>query len=87
MPQIWDAVRTKVDAVIELSDGYWCGFEIKLGAGEIDTGAENLLRISEFEADPKAKKPQVLCVICGMSKAAYRRPNGVYVVPITSLKN
>ncbi len=78
----------EIDAIIELSDGNWCGFEIKLGAGEIDAGAENLLKISqEFDADPKAKKPQALCVVCGMSNAAYRRPDGVYVVPITALKN
>lgn len=78
----------KIDAVIEHPDGNWYGFEIKLGAEEIDAGAENLLRISrEFEADPKAQKPQALWVICGISKAAYRRPNGVYVVPITSLRN
>lgn len=78
----------EIDAVIELPDGNWCGFEIKLGAGEIDSGAENLLQISrEFDSDPNAKKPQSLCVICGMSNAAYRRPDGVYVVPITSLKN
>lgn len=78
----------EIDAVIELPDGNWCGFEIKLGAGEIDVGASNLLKISsEFEEDPKSKKPQALCVVCGMSNAAYRRPDGVYVVPITSLKN
>lgn len=78
----------EIDAVIELPDGNWCGFEIKLGAGEIDAGASNLLRISnEFAEDPKAKKPQALCVVCGMSNAAYRRPDGVYVVPITSLKD
>ena len=78
----------EIDAVIELPDGNWCGFEIKLGAGEIDAGASNLLKISsEFAADPKAKKPQALCVVCGMSNAAYRRPDGVYVVPITALKD
>lgn len=78
----------EIDAVLELADGNWCGFEIKLGAGEIETGAQNLLKIrQEFENDPKAKKPQALCVVCGMSNAAYRRPDGVYVVPITSLKN
>lgn len=78
----------EIDAVLELADGNWCGFKIKLGAGEIETGAQNLLKIrQEFENDPKAKKPQALCVVCGMSNAAYRRPDGVYVVPITSLKN
>ncbi|WP_456055837.1 hypothetical protein [Agathobacter sp.] len=30
--------------------------------------------------------PKVLCVICGMSNMAYKRPDGVYVVPITTLK-
>ena len=35
-----------------------------LGANEIDSGADNLLKIShEFEADPKAKKPVSLYVI------------------------
>ena len=28
-----------------------------------------------------------LCVVCGLSNAAYRRPDGVYVVPLTALKN
>lgn len=78
----------EIDAVIELPDGNWCGFEIKPGAGEIDAGASNLLKISaEFDEDPKSKKPQALCVVCGMSNVAYRRPDGVYVVPITSLRN
>ena len=27
-----------------------------------------------------------MCVICGMSRAAYRREDGVYVVPITMLR-
>ncbi len=30
--------------------------------------------------------PKVLCVICVMSNMAYKRPDGVYVVPITALK-
>lgn len=29
----------------ELADGQWCAFEIKLGANQIDTAAENLLKI------------------------------------------
>ena len=33
------------------------------------------------------KQPSLLCVICGMAEAAYKRPDGVYVVPITALKN
>ena len=34
-----------------------------------------------------ALPPSALCVICGMSNAVYRREDGVFVVPITALKN
>ena len=78
----------EIDAVIELTDGRWCAFEIKLGANQIDGAAKGLLKLQkEFIEDPKGHPPDVLCVICGLSKAAYRRPDGVFVVPITALKN
>ena len=83
-----DYRNREIDAVIELPDGQWCAFEIKLGANQIDAAAENLLAIkSQFEADPKGKPPAVLCVLCGLSNAAYKRPDGVFVVPITALKD
>lgn len=37
--------------------------------------------------DPKGKAPTALCVICGLANAAYQRKDGVFVVPITALKN
>lgn len=78
----------EIDAVVELPNGQWCAFEIKLGANQIDSAAAGLLRLQqEFVADPKGKPPAVLCVLCGMSSAAYRRPDGVFVVPVTALKN
>ena len=73
--------------VIELPDGQWCAFEIKLGANQIDAAAENLLEIKrQIEADPKGRPPAVLCVLCGMAHAAYQRPDGVFVVPVTALR-
>lgn len=78
----------EIDAVIELPDGQWCAFEIKLGANQVDTAANNLLNIQRGIADaPDGNPPAILCVLCGMSNAAYRRTDGVYVVPITALKN
>lgn len=78
----------EIDAVVELPDGKWCAFEIKLGANQIDAAANNLLSIQkEIAEDPKGKPPAVCCVLCGMANAAYRRPDGVFVVPITALKN
>ena len=41
---------------------------------------------SAIKKDSKGKTLAVLCVICGLSSAAYQRPDGVYVVPITTLK-
>ena len=77
----------EIDAVIELPDGQWCAFEIKLGANQIDAAAQSLLNIQkEFADDPKGKPPAALCVLCGMANAAYCRPDGVFVVPITALK-
>ena len=82
-----DYRNQEIDAVVELPDGRWCAFEIKLGANQIDAAAENLLEIKkQFEADPKGKPPAVLCVLCGMANAAYQRPDGVFVVPVTTLK-
>lgn len=78
----------EIDAVVELPDSRWCAFEIKLGANQIDAAAKNLLSLkNSFENDPKGKPPAVLCVLCGLTNAAYQRPDGVYVVPITALKN
>ena len=83
-----DYKNRELDAVIELPEGKWAAFEIKLGANQIDQAAANLKQIQrEFEEDKKAVPPSVLCVLCGLSNAAYQRPDGVFVVPITALKN
>ena len=77
----------EIDAVVELPDGRWCAFEIKLGANQIDAAAASLLAIRrQIAEDPSGKPPEVLCVLCGMAVAAYRRPDGVFVVPITALR-
>ncbi len=83
-----DYRNRKIDAVIELPDASWCAFEIKLGANQIDTAARNLCNIQkEIAADPKGRPPGTLVVLCGMANAAWRRSDGVFVVPVTALKN
>lgn len=82
-----DYLNREIDSVIELNDGSWCAFEIKLGANAIDKAANNLINISNSIKKEKGKAPSVMCVICGMTNAAYKRPDGVYVIPITALKN
>jgi hypothetical protein len=74
--------------VVELHNGQWCAFEIKLGANQIDSAAENLIRIrDQIAGEGKSVPPAVLCVLCGLSNAAYLREDGVFVVPITALKD
>ncbi|MDD6801402.1 MAG: DUF4143 domain-containing protein [Mollicutes bacterium] len=82
-----DYKNNEMDAVIELEDGEWCAFEIKLGAKRIEEGAKNLIKASSEIVKSGGKPPKIQCVICGLSNAAYRRADGVYVVPITALKN
>lgn len=81
-----DYAGKEIDAVIDLPDGNWCAFEIKLGANQIDKAAENLLEIRDRISNETGKVPTVLCVISGLSNAAYVRKDGVFVVPITALK-
>ncbi len=81
-----DYANKEIDSVIELENGDWCAFEIKLGANKIDEGAENLKKIKARIENEGGIPPKICCVICGLSNAAYQREDGVYVVPITALK-
>ncbi|AGI47751.1 putative ATPase (AAA+ superfamily) [Thermoplasmatales archaeon BRNA1] len=76
-----DNKGNEIDAVITIPGREWGAFEIKLGTNQIDSAASKLIGLSAQFEEP----PRFLCVICGMSNAAYRRPDGVYVVPITML--
>lgn len=83
-----DYKNREIDAVIEMADGRWAAFEIKLGANQIDAAAANLIKIrNEIAAEEDGIPPSVLCVLCGLSNAAYKREDGVYVVPITALRD
>ena len=82
-----DYNNNEIDAVIELNDGEWCAFEIKLGANKIEEVAKNLTKVCADIVDNGGKAPKIKCIICGLSNAAYKRPDEIFVVPLTSLKN
>ena len=82
-----DYANREIDAVIELENGDWCAFEIKLGANKIDEAAENLKKLRDKITADGGKPPKICCVICGLTNTAYQREDGVYVVPLTALKN
>ncbi len=73
----------EIDAVIEMPDGKWGAFEIKLGSEEIDKASAKLLKI----ADSFEKRPDILGVISGLAGGSYMRSDGVMVIPITSLRD
>ena len=74
----------EVDAIVQLADGRWGAFEVKLGLGSIDAAAENLLRFEKLIDRGHSGPPQVMAVICGTG-FAYRRPDGIAVIPIGTL--
>ena len=73
----------EIDAVLQFDDGTWSAFEVKLNPMQADEAAENLLKIAAlFKHNP----PASLAVVVGKSGMAYRRADGVYVLPLTLLK-
>ncbi len=83
-----DGRGREIDAVVTAPDGRWAAVEIKLGAHQIDEAASKLLALQcDMRADQHAIPPSILCVVCGMTAYAYTRPDGVYVVPITALRD
>ena len=76
------------DAVIHLRNGTYGLVEIKLGGDKlIEEGSVNLKALSNKIDTDKMKKPAFLMVLTGTGDYAYRRPDGVYVVPIGCLKD
>lgn len=81
-----DSLEREADAVIQYNDGNWALIEVKLSnAEEIDNAAKKLLSLAE-DIKFENKKPVFLAVIC-TSPIAYKRKDGVYVIPLGCLKN
>ena len=76
------------DAVIHLRNGSYGLVEVKLGGDRLIEEGAHALKIVAGKIDTtKMKEPSFLMVLTGTSPYAYRREDGVYVVPITALKN
>lgn len=76
------------DAVIHLRNGSYGLVEIKLGGERaIEAGAASLQALGGKIDTAKMKSPAFLMVLTGTGDFAYRRADGVYVVPIGCLKD
>ena len=76
------------DAVVHLKNGKYGLVEIKLGGDKlIEEGAKSLKTMAAKIDTGKMNIPSFLMVLTGTGDYAYRRQDGVYVVPIGCLKN
>lgn len=75
------------DAVIHLRNGAYGLIEIKLGGDKlIDQGAETLKDLASKIDTESMAKPSFMVVLCAKAPFAYKRNDGVYVIPITALR-
>lgn len=81
-----DGSGLEADAVIALNDGRWAAVEVKLGSKEIEDAAVHLLELKNKVNTEKMREPSFLMILTG-TEIAYRREDGVYVVPLGCLKD
>ena len=83
-----DKTGLECDAVIHLRNGSYGLVEVKLGGDKlIEEGAESLKKLAERIDTEKMREPAFMMVLCGVAPFAYKREDGVYVVPVTCLKD
>lgn len=76
------------DAVVHLRNGSYGLIEIKLGGDKlINEGIDTLKKLSDKIDTTKMKQPSFLMVLTASGDYAYRREDGVCVVPISCLKD
>lgn len=84
-----DSDGLEADAVIELRDGRWAAFEIKLGENRFREAAASLKRLKDKVAlNPAAENPEPVftAILVGAGEyARYDKETGIYIIPITAL--
>ena len=82
-----DKTNLECDAVIHRKNGSYGLVEIKLGAhSAVDQAAATLQKLASRIDTTKMKAPSFLMVLTGVAPFAYRRADGVYVVPLACLR-
>ena len=83
-----DKSGLECDTVIHLKNGRYGLAEIKLGGQKlIEEGVKNLQSLSNKIDTSKMPAPSFLMIIIGIGEFAYRREDGIFIVPIGCLKN
>lgn len=79
-----DSNDLEVDAIVQKHTGDFCAFEIKLGIGQIEEAAKNLLKFESILAEKASTKLKSLNIITGTG-ISYTRHDGINVISIASL--
>ncbi len=79
-----DNTDLEVDAIVQAANGRWAAFEVKLGHGQIEEAAANLLTFATRVDTRKCGAPSALAVVVGTGYG-YIRNDGVVVIPIGAL--
>lgn len=84
-----DSDGLEIDAIIELRDGRWAAFEVKLGEAKVEDAFKNLTRLrKKIALNPAARNPQpeFVAVLVGAGEfARYDKAHDAYVIPLTAL--
>ena len=81
-----DKDELEADFILRLHDNRWAAIEVKLGSREIEEGASHLCQLKNKVQTSVVGEPSFLMVVTG-GQFAYRRKDGVFVVPIGCLKD
>ena len=81
-----DNNNLEADLIISLDNGKWAAVEVRLGSREIEEGAEHLKKLAANIDTDKFPAPSFLMVVTG-GEFAYRRDDGVLVVPLGCLRD
>lgn len=81
-----DKNELEADMIVALRDGRWAPVEVKLGQKQIEEAATHLIKLSEKVDSDKMGRPSFMMVLTA-GEFAYRRKDGVWVVPLGCLKD
>lgn len=83
-----DSLGLECDAVIHLRNGSYGLVEIKLGGDKlIEEGVSNLMKLTGKLNPDKMPPPSFSMILTAVGNFAYQRKDGVYVVPVSCLKD
>lgn len=83
-----DSSGLECDTVLHRRNGTYALIEIKLGGEKaIEEAADSMKQLAETIDHTRMPQPSFLMVLTAVGPYAYRRPDGVFVVPITCLNS